>query len=67
MVLRLLYFTPNATIGGDPSKQNYITGILLYYLLLCLILVRHITETLRRKTRLDLEHLIFEHFICNII
>ena len=35
-----------------PSKQNYITGILLqYYLLLCLILVRHITGTSRRKTR----------------
>ena len=35
-----------------PSKQNYITGILLqYYLLLCIILVRHIMGTSRRKTR----------------
>ena len=35
-----------------PSKQNYITGILLqYYLLLCLILLRHIMGMSRRKTR----------------
>ena len=40
------------TMYARPSKQNYITGILLqYYLLLCLILVRHITGTSRRKTR----------------
>ena len=36
----------------SPSKQNYITRILLqYYLLLCLILVQHIMGTSRRKTR----------------
>ena len=36
----------------SPSKQNYISRILLqYYLLLCLILVQHIMGTSRRKTR----------------